>query len=628
MKINKKRIFVTVGVVAALVGVSVAAGVVVRNVNAQVITVVPVESLVQDMDGMFFDSDEDSLTGQVANHTTQVVRLAEDAIVSEVYVKAGDHVHTGDRLMSYDTTLKEMELEIERLVKQQNEQKLEKARKRLYSLENGGPIEEDDDTSKMQPGSSAEDSDDDSDDSDDSRENVPRQGGIITSVGVFRPVSVRTEDDPGVTPEPTGMETPGPTETGTPSEPTGTPEPEIPGPYKYLDYDSEPFAGEGTKKSPYLFWGDVNACGFTKKLKEKFLDSIRDESFLNKMAGFDADGEEQLTEDPFFYRIVFYSCNDMTGKPLCMTDVIGGGFDGEPEPTETPEGGDDDVDIDSDEFGDLADFDDSDFDFDSDSDFGYDSDSDAPDDSGGSKLSRETAIANQRKNIESLQLEIRENSLSISKLEKEVANQTVRAAMDGVVSVAGEPGTAAGSDKAFLKVKSDEGLFIRSAVSEIQLSQIDLGQTVEVTAYESGTTCKAEIRDISQFPEDDGGDYYMMGNPNMSYYAFTAVVDEDADLINNETVAIKLADTEETDDALNIEVAFVREENGVPFVYKEENGKLKRQPVDAMKNPDGYTVAIRSGLSIKDKIAFPYGKGVKNGARTKEGTLDDVYGYY
>ena len=30
---------------------------------------------------------------------------------------------------------------------------------------------------------------------------------------------------------------------------------------------------------------------------------------------------------------------------------------------------------------------------------------------------------------------------------------------------------------------------------------------------------------------------------------------------------------------------------------------------------------------MEDKIAFPYGKGVKEGAKTQEGTIDDIYGY-
>ena len=34
---------------------------------------------------------------------------------------------------------------------------------------------------------------------------------------------------------------------------------------------------------------------------------------------------------------------------------------------------------------------------------------------------------------------------------------------------------------------------------------------------------------------------------------------------------------------------------------------------------------ISSGLTMEDKIAFPYGKKVKEGAKTEEGSMQDLY---
>ena len=64
------------------------------------------------------------------------------------------------------------------------------------------------------------------------------------------------------------------------------------------------------------------------------------------------------------------------------------------------------------------------------------------------------------------------------------------------------------------------------------------------------------------------------------------------------------------------------------YVYREEKGVLKKQPVKVGGSSDGgYSVLIRSGVSMEDKIAFPYGSAVKEGAKTKEGTLEQLYGY-
>lgn len=40
----------------------------------------------------------------------------------------------------------------------------------------------------------------------------------------------------------------------------------------------------------------------------------------------------------------------------------------------------------------------------------------------------------------------------------------------------------------------------------------------------------------------------------------------------------------------------------------------------------GYSVIVKGGLSEDDLIAF-HGKDVKEGAKTKEVTLDQMYGY-
>lgn len=42
---------------------------------------------------------------------------------------------------------------------------------------------------------------------------------------------------------------------------------------------------------------------------------------------------------------------------------------------------------------------------------------------------------------------------------------------------------------------------------------------------------------------------------------------------------------------------------------------------------NGYSVIVKGGITSDDLIAFPYGKDVKEGAKTKEVSLNDMYGY-
>ena len=60
--------------------------------------------------------------------------------------------------------------------------------------------------------------------------------------------------------------------------------------------------------------------------------------------------------------------------------------------------------------------------------------------------------------------------------------------------------------------------------------------------------------------------------------------------------------------------AFIRTENGTSYVYKDVKGTLKKQQitVGSIVN-SGYYAVVTSG--------------VKEGAKTKEVTLDQMYGY-
>ena len=55
-------------------------------------------------------------------------------------------------------------------------------------------------------------------------------------------------------------------------------------------------------------------------------------------------------------------------------------------------------------------------------------------------------------------------------------------------------------------------------------------------------------------------------------------------------------------------------------------GTLKKQQitVESIVN-SGYYAVVTAGLKSDDLLAFPYGDGLQEGAKTKEVTLDDMY---
>ena len=79
-------------------------------------------------------------------------------------------------------------------------------------------------------------------------------------------------------------------------------------------------------------------------------------------------------------------------------------------------------------------------------------------------------------------------------------------------------------------------------------------------------------------------------------------------------------------ESLFLEKAFVISENGSSYVYmRDADGKLKKKKVKLGKTVEGSIVEIKSGLTEENFIAFPYGKEVKEGAKTRKAEIDELY---
>lgn len=87
-----------------------------------------------------FFSDSGGSFGTVTTKANQEVYLDSDGLVTKVYVKPGDRVKVGDKILSYDTTLLELELEESTLEKQMKELELKGAEADLKKLQTVSPI--------------------------------------------------------------------------------------------------------------------------------------------------------------------------------------------------------------------------------------------------------------------------------------------------------------------------------------------------------------------------------------------------------------------------------------------------------------------------------------------------------
>lgn len=674
---NAKKIIIGVLVTVLAAGSVAGAAVYFKKNNKETVTVVSVDSIASD-----YYMDDTTLDGNIVTNVTQNVTVDKDMIVQDLFVQKGDTVKKGDKLVSFDMTLVQMELNIAKLKKQKQEQDLEKAVNRLHSLQNGGPIEEEDSELPGLPGDdgagnsalspddemasaysnvkgaylaaavypvlaaaeaagtqeeavieeeafSGQASEGDFSSGESEQQNGTGSGQVLPGdqSGSGDDVLVDFGDgsgnqeipptDPSVTPSVTPSITP----TGAPDgefsddisddieiidpEPNDAEtditdgEPEF---YQKLDGETVPFTGTGTEEDPFVFLcssakGKVVATG----------------AFLNKMAGFQPDGTKEPGINGYWYQLEFHQNDtiaDFSNRKLSCTGyylIDGSLLENMVEETAemeyTLEGASH-----------------------------YEEDPDIPDGGGGdggdqgTTISRDEAIANQKNKIESLKLDIRESEISITKLEKKVSKEVIYSKIDGVVAKVGDPLTGVSEGNAFMTVKSKDGYYVKGTVSELMLDQVEEGTILNCSG--SSGSFDAEVVDVSSYPGSSNS-FMGNGNPNVSYYTYSAtILDKDVEVSEDDWLSITLKRSSENSGVIVLDKAFVRSENGKYYVYMDENGSLKKQFLTIGGNVNGgSSVLVKDGITREDKIAFPYGKSIKEGIKTKEGTLEELYGY-
>ena len=230
--------------------------------------------------------------------------------------------------------------------------------------------------------------------------------------------------------------------------------------------------------------------------------------------------------------------------------------------------------------------------------------------------------------IKTCKLDIRETELNLKSRKRVLDGKVVRSTLDGtVVGI----GTADGEsdDDYFVKVTNQTGLYAKGSMNELALEKIHVGDTISGMMTNTGISFTAEIKEISSYPDPNGGNMsFGTENTNASYYPFFAKID-DVEGIEEGEAEIQLSGTLTTNsDGIYLEKYFVRtESDGRSYVYMQgPDGKLKKQYIQTGKTIYSYAIEIVSGLELTDRIAFPYGKNVVEGADTKEvDALQDAY---
>lgn len=596
-KQNKKKIIITVTAVVLVVAIGLGVWFGVSRGRSEPVKVFAFNSV--GMTEYWGDSQESY--GPVSTDKIQTVFLSSTQTVTEMKVAQGDTVKKGDVLMTFDTTLSDLQLERKRLEVEKLKLDLETAQKKLKDIRNMKPM------SIVTP--------DDSDDSedDDSGKGVKLSGSYQLSTnsdydgsmaekalicwlntaaavdnGILEAARQKAEEYqnknyvPDPTEEPTVETTEETTETTTettesPSEkPSETPNP-----------PENP--GEGSSGgNPGGEDGENSSASAAENPDEKPTITVSDYYMVFKVTEGNMSLGNRLTwQGLHIYRqgggfvFKFFDASVVPDHSIITDD---------PDSTDP-------------------------------------TDPDMPDPGSGYTAAQLAQMrSEQEKKIKELGFKIKVAEADYKIKQAEMSDGNIYADFDGkVVSVLSEE-EAKTQNQPVLKVSGGGGFYIQGSVSELEKDKMQIGQEVTVNDWNTGMTYTGKIVSMGDFPTNSDG-WNGSGNPNVSYYPFTVFVDETADLQAGMYVSIQYSSAE-SENGIYLENPFIRTENGQSYVYVQgAGGKLEKRFVTTGKALWGSYTEIRSGLTVDDLIAFPYGKNLKEGAPTVEGDVSDLYSY-
>ena len=622
MRRNKKKKLIAV--ISASLAVVLVAGIILLAVNAGGAPV-KVASVSVINQGYWGGNSQISEYGNIVADMNQTINYDDSLTIKEIYVKEGDKVKAGDPLISYDTTLVEMEYDMKKMQIEGIGLKIQNLQAEIDQLKRNG-------TSSSAYGSSAN-----------TRAKIVPAGYKSGKFLSVKNVAAVTEK--------------------------AFPEGQV---YSEITENSVPYTGNGTKEEPYRYYIYPPEGKTTVNLSKEWIKKSLDEKSVSV---FDTvDSAENPSKIVFSWEMDFETLSNLVGsgsigteippelqgkeilenisslssaynydtadgtaenpyKFLCapgvsvdnvfMSDMLANGsvavfqvvdskenpqrilyswtLDGqggntqqptEPEePQEPTEPEDPGIDIPA----------------------------------GPTQEEINKQIKEKEDNIKSLNLEKRNCELELKKLEQKVNGGVVNSTIDGTVKTVNDAEKAKLEGSPLIYVLGEDGIYVTGSVAETALDKVQKGTVITVTSWESGEVRQAEITGIGATPVEDG---YFSGNPNMSYYPFTAVISEETNFKNGESVSISaegVTSSGEIMEDIYLMQAFVREDQQGFYVFmKDENGLLKKQYVEIGRITDG-AMEIKSGLSMEDEIAFPYGKDVKEGAKTV--SVETLYEY-
>ena len=249
-------------------------------------------------------------------------------------------------------------------------------------------------------------------------------------------------------------------------------------------------------------------------------------------------------------------------------------------------------------------------------------DSSGGDDNGYTAEELKAAISDKEDDIAQAKEDLHEAQISYKEAKAEVDKATVKAKLAGTVTTAYSKGTLPTDGSAAIVVKAADGMYVKTSISEMELDSVKVGGTIKCLSSDTGDEYTAEVKEISDFPTADSSNGGDVSNPNSSYYPIVAFIKDADGLSPGGSVEVSYSSKSmgtANENAVYLQKAYIRTEDKKSYVYlrDKKTKRLKKQYITVGKTMNGQYIEIVSGVTEDDNIAFPYGKNLREGVKTK-----------
>ena len=249
-------------------------------------------------------------------------------------------------------------------------------------------------------------------------------------------------------------------------------------------------------------------------------------------------------------------------------------------------------------------------------------DSSGGDDNGYTAEELKAAISDKEDDIAQAKEDLHDAQISYKEAKAEVDKATVKAKLAGTVTTAYSKGTLPTDGSATIVVKAADGMYVKTSISEMELDSVKVGGTIKCVSSDTGDEYTAEVKEISDFPTADSSNGGDVSNPNSSYYPIVAFIKDADGLSPGGSVEVSYSSKSmgtANENAVYLQKAYIRTEDKKSYVYlrDKKTKRLKKQYITIGKTMNGQYIEIVSGVTEDDNIAFPYGKNLREGVKTK-----------